>query len=80
MHHVYVCTISPLSSGHKKKIAFFAVGESKAVNDKAVIQGMLAYALIRSSSQRPILTRVTSTAGVIPYRRISHRQATATDV
>jgi hypothetical protein len=27
------------SSRHKKKIAFFAVGESKSMNDKAVVQG-----------------------------------------
>src|SRR5215470_1357746 len=36
--NVHVCTISPLSSRHEKKIAFFfAVGEPKTLNDKTVI-------------------------------------------
>jgi hypothetical protein len=30
---------SHFSTGHKKKIAFFAVSEFKSMNDKAVVQG-----------------------------------------
>ena len=37
VNNIYVCAVSPLSSRHKKKIAFLAVGESKALNDKTVI-------------------------------------------
>jgi hypothetical protein len=36
VNNIYVCAVSPLFSRHKKKIAFLAVRESKAVNDKAV--------------------------------------------
>jgi hypothetical protein len=36
-HNIYVFTISLLSSRHKKKVAFLAVGEPKALNDKTVI-------------------------------------------
>ena len=39
VNNIYVCAISRFPSRHEKKIAFFcAVGESKAVNHKAVIQ------------------------------------------
>ena len=36
-YNIYLCAVSPLSSRHKKKIAFLAVGESQALNDKTVI-------------------------------------------
>ena len=39
VNNIHVCTVRHFSSRHEKKITFFcAVGESKAVNHKAVIQ------------------------------------------
>jgi len=39
VNNIYVCTVSSFFTRHKKKIAIFAVSESKAMNDKAVVDG-----------------------------------------
>jgi hypothetical protein len=39
VNNIYVCAVSSFFTRHKKKIAIFAVSESKAMNDKAVVDG-----------------------------------------